>query len=269
MHKIWYVYRIIFSDGCFYIGYRGSKSPEEDFLIKYFSSSNTVKERIKNGENYTGEILLRFVDQAEAYETEQLTILEHFTNPLILNRSCYYKRKGFGILTQEAKNKISETSKSNWQNPKFIEKMNKRKRWTEESKQIQSERLTGVKRPDHSKVLKSKNTKLPPDHPFLAKTKTEDHKRKISISHIGKIKSEEHIKNLVLSKLKYKGKFKDHLEEVYDNPIDFLQKYNLRNTFIEDLDVCIVSIITFKKLGLEKSKLTKRQLGFDYLLESK
>lgn len=269
MHKIWYVYRIVFSDGCFYIGYRGSKNPEEDFLVKYFSSSKIVKERIKNGEIFTGEILLKFIDQNEAYETEQLTILEHFTNPLILNRSCYYKRKGFGILTEKAKLKISESSKLKWQDPKYIEKMNKRKRWTEESKRIQSERLTGVKRPEHSNLLKSKNTKLPPNHPFLAKTKSEDHKRKISISHTGKSKSEEHIKNMVLSKLKYKGKFKDHLGEVYDNPINFLQKYKLANTFMENLDTCIVSMATFKKLGLEKTKLTKRQLGFDYLPESK
>ena len=86
MNKQWYVYKITFSDSTFYIGYRGTSSIiEDDFLIKYFSSSKTVKQRIKSSETYSGEILHIFDNQEDAYDKEQEIIFELFENPLIIN----------------------------------------------------------------------------------------------------------------------------------------------------------------------------------------
>ena len=106
--KTWYVYKITFSDNKFYIGYRGSVlSPDSDFLIKYFSSSKEVKNKIKNGDTFVGEIISIYTDKETAYNAEQDLIFKERSDYNLLNKFCYKDRKGYGILTESAKQKIS------------------------------------------------------------------------------------------------------------------------------------------------------------------
>ena len=162
--KIWYVYIIRFKDGSYYYGYRGSKNPEKDFLIKYYSSSKVVKEKIKNLEDYSGEILGRFIRQKDALEYEQYLIFKHFEDLNILNRVCRFGVKGFHILTASAKKRIGDKSRLRWEDPKFRKQVVKshKKRWLEnpELKKQQSKEKLGKKRPEHSKAMLGK-TKCP------------------------------------------------------------------------------------------------------------
>lgn len=146
--KNWYVYKITFEDGSFYIGYRGCTSlPEDDFLKKYFSSSKIVKERIKGGVYYEGLIIKEFVDKKEAYIYEQSLIRENFNDCKILNQRCYDDREGFGILTENARKKISESLKSLWDSEEFRNRMINahKKRWNDlelNLREKQSKRLS-------------------------------------------------------------------------------------------------------------------------------
>lgn len=123
--KYWYVYKIIFSDNTFYIGYRGCKVlPELDFLKVYFSSSKVVKNKIENNVSYFGEILMVSKDKSFAYEFEQRSIHENMEDIKILNRCCYHVvRNGFGILTDSAISKISLSSKERWEDPEYRKKL--------------------------------------------------------------------------------------------------------------------------------------------------
>ena len=158
--KNWYVYKISFSDNSFYIGYRGTmKLVEEDFLVRYFSSSKLVKEKVKST-SYVGEILLETNDKELAYMTEQRLIYEHINDPLILNQACYYGKIGFGLLTEESLKKISDKSKINWSRENFRIKMKESQRlsWTDERKVKQSNYMktvwTDERKADHSNKLK-------------------------------------------------------------------------------------------------------------------
>lgn len=94
-----------------------------------------------------------------------------------------YTTKGYLGKTHsaETKTKISNISKQNWKTPDYLEKMENRNRWTEDARKEQSERLKGVKRPEHSIKMRGRNN-LPNDHYFYNKTKTESHKISISIA---------------------------------------------------------------------------------------
>ena len=120
----WYVYKILFDDGTFYIGYRGTKNQiQNDFLVKYFSSSKIVKQKILDGHKFFGEIIDIFKNQEDAYLFEQNEIKNNFTDNNILNKACYFGKSGFGILNEQAKLKRSNTIKELWKNPEFREKM--------------------------------------------------------------------------------------------------------------------------------------------------
>lgn len=197
--KTWYIYKIEFSTEEFYIGYRGTtKLPDNDFLISYFSSSKEVKKRIKNNITYQGIILKIFDDKISAYNAEQDLIFLEINNPKLLNKFCYKNRKGYGILTEFGKQKISKSTKARWQDPLYKEKLSKshKERWEDGVlKERQSKRLTGKKRPEHSKIMKG--------HPGHTKCKGIPKEKgfgaKVSASSKGIPKSEIHKQNLSLS----------------------------------------------------------------------
>jgi len=95
-----YVYKVTNKEtGEFYIGSRYShvsknRTPEQDFLVHYFTSSVTLKEDIKqNTSKYQGEILYRSNETANisgnesfiVYWYEQLLIRQHISNSLCVN----------------------------------------------------------------------------------------------------------------------------------------------------------------------------------------
>jgi hypothetical protein len=189
--KNWYVYKLTFSDSSFYVGYRGTTMlVEHDFLVKYFSSSKVVKAKILNGESYYGEIISKFDCKEAAYYFEQQTINDNFSNSAILNKACYFGRTGFGILSDTAKQRISETTSARWKDPTYRETtiQSQKQAWTDKRKLAQSSRLAGVKRPAHSVLMKTKSL----SENFKCIEKTESHKLNISAALLGKPKSEAH-----------------------------------------------------------------------------
>ena len=158
MIKKYYVYRRHFSDLTYYIGYRGTcKDVSGDFLVKYFSSSKVVAEKIKNS-TFTGVILHENLEKDIAYNIEQELIFNHFNDPLCLNKACYYGREGFGMISEISKEKISKSSINRWKDPAYKAKLSEthKARWVSnpELKERQSTRLAGQKRPEHSAKLK-------------------------------------------------------------------------------------------------------------------
>jgi hypothetical protein len=199
--KHWYVYKIIFEDNKFYIGYRGTvKLPEQDFLITYFSSSKEVKNKIEQGILYSGQILSIYKDKEIAYNSEQELIFTEITNPNILNKFCYKDRKGWGLLTEAGKQSISDTNKKRWADPVYKEKMiaTHKARWTDTLKEKQSVRLTGKSRPEHSKTMTGR--KNPGASIALkGKAKPEGHGANVSAATKGIPKSKEHRLNMSLA----------------------------------------------------------------------
>ena len=113
-----YVYKITIKEtNQFYFGYRKANKciPEEDFLIKYFSSSKIINEIIAtNGiDSITGEIVYTDTDHNATYWKEQSLIEQHYTNPLILNQHYQKTNKGFKMFltTPEASAKMVATRK--------------------------------------------------------------------------------------------------------------------------------------------------------------
>lgn len=195
--KSFYVYRIEFNDGTFYIGYRGSKKePEQDLLIHYRTSSKKVKLLIESGVLCAYTILAKGLCKEDAYNMEQEFIYNEFNDKMCLNDACYYGRQGFGIISEEAKQRISKSSKQYWQDSDYRNKVieSQKATWTDERRRQQSERLTGVKRPEHSEKMRGK--KLDESHSFFNETKSEEHKQNISKALSGKTKSEEHKQNI-------------------------------------------------------------------------
>lgn len=98
-------------------------------------------------------------------------------------------------------------SKKMWENTDFRERMieSQQKSWTPKRRVEQIERLSGKKRPEHSEIMKSK-----PKHPnFKCDIRTNAHKNNIAKSLSGVTKSEEHKKNMRISRAnrKLKPKF--------------------------------------------------------------
>lgn len=100
------------------------------------------------------------------------------------------------VFTNDQKLKISKASKKNWEDPVYRERMMKSRKavWTDELREAQSRRLSGVKRPDHAITMTGK--KLRPDHPFHKSEKTDSHRLAISRSLKGMKKSAETIEKL-------------------------------------------------------------------------
>lgn len=111
-----YVYKCTHkTTGQFYYGYRSQNTvcAKEDLGGKYKTSSKIVRASF---EDFACKIVAECVDKATAYLLEQQLIYEHKTNPLILNRKCYYHCKGINQYinyrhTEETKQKIGVKSK--------------------------------------------------------------------------------------------------------------------------------------------------------------
>ena len=224
MTKLYYIYKITFPDLSYYIGYRGScQEASDDFLVKYFSSSKVVRKKITESE-YSGEILRSALDQKTAYNLEQELIHEHINDPLCLNKVCYYGREGFGLLTASAKEKIRLTMLSKWKDETFKAKVAQTHKdwWTDEKKEEQRIRLTGVRRPEHSAKLLG--------HPGHTKCKgvrkREGFGALISAALSGKPKSEEHKEKLRVPKPKVVSRLIDRREMSLGNFMNWCRQQN-------------------------------------------
>lgn len=269
--KKFYVYRLVFEDGRFYIGYRGSKlEPESDLLVKYNTSSKIVKSLLEIATPCNYEILFRGLDKETAYEKEQEIIKEYINEEKCLNQVCYYGRDGFGIMSEDAKKKMSKKIKERWDDPEYKKKMSEihKKRWAENPnlKEEQVKRLSGKKRPEHSKKMTGR--KFDEDvKEKMRKPKCEGHGENVSKALKGKPKSEDHKKSLGISRQKYQGVFIDHVGNKYEHHKDFLDKYELDKCFFDSLDKPIRYRAIYDKLGIEyetnKNK-TRIELGFRF-----
>lgn len=153
-----YVYKCTNREtGKFYIGYRkANKTPSSSDFPRYKTSSNQVKPEFDKFDWY---IIAEFFDADAAYEFEQQTIHENWSNPLILNKSCYFGKHKFRCTSNVTKGtKIGPRSNTdNYHNPKSTtHKQNIRasqigipcenRKWTEERKIKYSLKTTGSKR---------------------------------------------------------------------------------------------------------------------------
>lgn len=200
MIKKYYVYKIQFPDLTYYIGYRGTcQAAANDFLIKYFSSSKVVVEKIKTN-SFTGTILHENLEKEIAYATEQELILKHFNDPLCLNKACYYGREGFGILSDSAKEKIKVDVINRWKDPAYKDRLSNshKERWESnpELRMQQSNRMAGKSRPAHSELMKSRVR----NENFKCIDRTPEHRKNISAALKNKPKSAEHRKKMTGAK---------------------------------------------------------------------
>ena len=99
--------------------------PEEDLGKKYFTSCKTIKNRFQE---FEWIVLAQFANKQDALSFEDELIRNYWNNPLLINknrggkkfhRPDPYVRKSKSLLPKN----ISETSKRNWQNPEFRERM--------------------------------------------------------------------------------------------------------------------------------------------------
>ena len=158
----YYTYKITHKESRqFYIGGRGTKiNPINDLGVKYFSSSKTLKKLIKisGSDSFHYEILKdNYSSWKECYDSEQSMIFNEWGNILLLNKSCYYKKKDFGVIDNKSKSKISEKSKMMWSNDDLRKKIiNLQKNsWTDDRKEKQSVRLKTEFWSDERKKLHS------------------------------------------------------------------------------------------------------------------
>lgn len=88
-----YVYKVVdLTSGEFYIGFRKGnikvrRTPEQDLLIKYFTSGALRKRILMDPNNFRGYILFRSGDHEVSYWYEQVLIKENKSNPLCVNRT--------------------------------------------------------------------------------------------------------------------------------------------------------------------------------------
>jgi len=238
--KKFYVYELVFNDGRFYIGYRGSKlQPEDDLLVKYFTSSKVVKMMLESKVSCTYRIIQRDMTQEDAYELEQQLIYHRFHDKDCLNEACYYGRDGFGVLSPTAKTKISQSSKLRWEDPDYRLRLSEthKKRWSDESlglKQKQVERLSGVSRPDHSQRMKGRSMSEE-QKVKLRKPKHTGHGAKVSASTKGIPKSESHKQNLKKPKPLAVCRLFDKREMALGN---YMKWYNLQVKNLQTTDIC-------------------------------
>lgn len=173
--------------GHFYIGYREknvylNRSSDIDLPI-YKTSSNKIKSFFTD---YEWSIIAEFFNGEAAYEFEQFLINEHWDNPLLINKNCFYDKKKFrnGVHSEETKRKISQSligkkiSKEHKDNIKLSKLGKKLPPRSLEHRQKISVAKTGSKRPPVTEETRKKlsitsqGRKLPPF--------SEEHKKKLS-----------------------------------------------------------------------------------------
>lgn len=120
-----YVYKITnILTGEFYIGYRCSNQrknirPTDDLWVKYFTSSNRVKDDIKKygANSFTTEILFEHQDSIECWKREQILIKENWGSVGLLNgkyhdpESNVEVRRRVGLLSESSRTKMSIAGK--------------------------------------------------------------------------------------------------------------------------------------------------------------
>lgn len=184
--------------GLKYFGKTTKKDPH-----KYAGSGKYWKRHLqKHGFDYTTEIVATFEDEALC---EQFALKFSTDNNIVDSINWANLREENGLdgapkghkgskFTPEQLQHLSNISKQRWNDQesrnKIVEAQSRS--WTEQRKQEQSERLTGVKRPEHSSLMKQRPI---PDN-FKCIDKSDDHKKKIAQALKGKPKSEEHKKSL-------------------------------------------------------------------------
>lgn len=120
-----YVYKITNTiTNEFYYGYRYKNqsmglTPESDLWVKYFTSSNRIKNDLKQyGQNsFTASIIYRNPDSVKCWQHEQRLIQEHWGDPKLLNGKYHdpnsdveiYRR--VNLLSEESKRKMSDSAK--------------------------------------------------------------------------------------------------------------------------------------------------------------
>lgn len=124
-----YVYKIIKKDtnefyiGCRYANVKDGLKPENDILVKYFTSSKIRNIIKKNPDNFRVEILFRCGEGKVAYWYEQLLIKEQIKNKKCLNKHYIDIETskntfiGTGIVSEEQKLKISAALKGKKKKP--------------------------------------------------------------------------------------------------------------------------------------------------------
>jgi hypothetical protein len=192
--------------GLKYFGKTTKKDPH-----KYTGSGKYWRKHLKkHGPNYSTEIVATFDDEESCKEFALNFSKE---NDIVDSPNWANLQEENGLdgapvghegykFTQEQLQRISESSKQRWADPDFKKMIQERQSasWTGKRKQEQVERLSGVKRPEHSEKMRGR--KLHEDHPFLVGDKTEEHKKKIKEALTGKPKSEEHKNKLRVPKLR-------------------------------------------------------------------
>jgi len=185
--------------GLKYFGKTTKKNPH-----KYKGSGLYWQRHLKkHGEDFQTEIVAEFQDENSCQEFALNFSKEHdiANSPDWANLQeengldgAPVNHKGHKFTSEQLK-KLSESSREKWKDPEFRKKMSeaRSKSWTEERKRKQSERLTGVKRPEHSELMKSRPV---PDGFHRSYNMSEKHKNKISKALRGKGKSEEHRQKL-------------------------------------------------------------------------
>lgn len=182
--------------GLKYFGKTTLKDP-----YKYLGSGKYwIRHLNAHGTDISTEIIETFDDANEASEYAMKFSRE---NNIVESKewaNLMFETVKDGVLgynhTKETKETLSEKSKSMWSDPIFKEKMilMHKKRWADEDlnlKDKQIKRLTGVKRPEHSKKLSGR--KIPDEQIVkMRKPKHADHGRRVSEATKGIPKSEAH-----------------------------------------------------------------------------
>jgi uncharacterized protein YbgA (DUF1722 family) len=192
----------------FYIGYRTKNvklnKPSHIDLTDYKTSSKLVK---LNFDKFDWYIIAEFYTGDDAYDFEQQLIHENWGNPLLLNKSCHYSVKRFrhsGPHSEETKRKLSEISTGRKLPPQSKESNQKRsasltgKFVSEETRKKLSESHKGYKS-TLKNIPRSEETKQKISKSLTGKPsyiRSEETRRKQSISRTGTIVSEETRKKL-------------------------------------------------------------------------
>lgn len=251
--KHYYTYTIThLPSKMFYIGARSSnKPPEQDLGVRYFSSSKTLKVLIeKEGiKSFIFEVNEMYNNWSEAYHAEQKLISDKWDSKLKLNKSCYFGKKDFGVISDDAKKKISISSKKMWEKNKDKMIESQKNSWTPERrieyKKIISSKWTSERKTKHSNLLKghvgSKKLKGIPKYGGFGE--------KVSISLKGKNKTKKHKENISKSK---KGKSYPYSRKLtpimVNNIIIDLQNKKIPIEIAKEYNISMSTVYRIKKM---------------------
>lgn len=217
--------------GLKYFGKTTKSNPE-----KYMGSGKHWKRHLKkHGYDVTTIVIGKFSDSLECQEfainfSKEHNIVEsnEWANLIIENGmdGAPVNHPGHKFTVEQIK-KMSENSKSMWANEEFRKIMSQKQKesWTEERKQVQRERLTGAKKPEHSKKMSGR--KLSEEQcRKLRKPKDPAHVKKVADALRGVPKSEEHKIKLRVPKPKTVCRLHDKKEMALGNFMNWCRIQN-------------------------------------------